>query len=165
MFWNVLICTIRIPMDTELPQQKMRPSNDWSERTGCTSGCRGCGTKCPLFLWLLLFIFLFFLCYILVSYKGLCYDFEILHKVISHKRRGSFLGFSPVRVRASCDCAHAFIRTEQLLLIELNYKTLVYPPPQTYAVKKISLATMGGRAEGQGLFPMRVRASRTARVN
>ena len=43
-------------------------------------------------------------------------------------------------------CAReAFLRTEQLLLIKLNYRTLIYPPTQTCALC-ILMVSMGGWA-------------------
>ena len=43
----------------------------------------------------------------------------------------------------------AFMHIEQMLLIEVNYKTLIYPPPQTWNAKTILLETMGVGAKGK----------------
>ena len=48
-----------------------------------------------------------------------------------------------------CTTHGAFIHTELLLLIELNYRALIYPSPSDIGAEKIPLVTMGGRAKGQ----------------
>ena len=55
---------------------------------------------------------------------------------------------SPIRVR-SLTWTSAFMHIEQLLLIEVNYRTLIYPPPQTWNAKTILLVMMGVGAKGK----------------
>ena len=63
-------------------------------------------------------------------------------------------------MRVGLPCAHAhvaFIGTEQLLLIKLNYRTLIYPPRLDMCTEKILLVTMGARMEGQACADLKGR--------
>jgi hypothetical protein len=47
-------------------------------------------------------------------------------------------------------CARmVFMSTAQLLLNELNLRTLTYPPPLGHVCQKVPLVLMGGGVEGQ----------------
>ena len=58
----------------------------WSERSACAALGRCCGTKCQLYLVLFFLYFFLLLCHILFSQKGLSQGYEILHRVLSHKK-------------------------------------------------------------------------------